>query len=85
MEKRYFDLKTPDLGDSDKIEQIIFDPQLGMIKREIHFGIIDYFTTFTLRKKIEEKLKGIVQDDPSAVRPSLYASRFIDCAKSVFE
>ena len=66
------------ISETDVIEQIIFDPQLGMIKREIHFGIIDYITTFTLRKKIEEKIKGVIQDDPSAVRPKLYSSRFID-------
>ena len=66
------------ISETDVIEQIIFDPQLGMIKREIHFGIIDYITTFTLRKQIEEKIKGVIQDDPSAVRPPLYANRFID-------
>lgn len=73
------------IGETDVIEQVIFDPQLGMIKREIHFGIIDYITTFTLMKKIEEKIKGVIQDDPSAVRPAVYAGRFLDCAKSVFE
>jgi hypothetical protein len=74
-----------DISDTDVIEQVIFDPQLGMIKREIHFGIIDYITTFTLMKKIEEKIKGVIQDDPSAVRPQVYAGRFMDCAKSAFE
>lgn len=73
------------ISDTDVIEQVIFDPQLGMIKREIHFGIIDYITTFTLMKKIEEKIKGVIQDDPSAVRPHVYAQRFTDCAKSAFE
>lgn len=73
------------ISDTDVIEQVIFDPKLGMIKREIHFGIIDYITNFTLMKKIEEKIKGVIQDDPSAVRPPVYASRFIDCAKSAFE
>lgn len=73
------------ISDKDVIEQVIFDPKLGMIKREIHFGIIDYITNFTLMKKIEEKIKGVIQDDPSAVRPPVYATRFIDCAKSAFE
>lgn len=53
------------ISDTDVIEQVIFDPQLGMIKREIHFGIIDYITTFSLMKKIEEKIKGVIQDDQS--------------------
>lgn len=57
------------LGHKDVIEQFIFDPQLGMIKREIHFGIIDYITTFNLMKKIEEKIKISYQDEPSAVNP----------------
>ena len=26
------------------IEQVVFDPQHGIVKREIHFGIIDYLT-----------------------------------------
>ena len=28
----------------DTIEQVVFDPNLGIVKREIHFGIIDYLT-----------------------------------------
>ena len=28
----------------DVIEQVVFDPQLGIVKREIHYGIIDYLT-----------------------------------------
>ena len=71
--------------DTDVLEQIIFDPQLGMIKREIHFGIIDFITTYSLMKKIEGMIKGVVQDDPSACKPPVYAGRFMDCAKSVFE
>lgn len=59
------DVPWQNISNTDVIEQIIFDPKLGMIKREIHFGIIDYITTFTLRKKIEEKIKGVTQDDPS--------------------
>ena len=32
------------LSRRDVIEQLIFDPQLGIVKREIHYGIIDYLT-----------------------------------------
>lgn len=28
----------------DVIEQVVFDPVLGIVKREIHYGIIDYLT-----------------------------------------
>jgi hypothetical protein len=28
----------------DVIEQLVFDPHHGVVKREIHFGIIDYVT-----------------------------------------
>ena len=74
-----------DITDNDVIEQVIFDPQLGMVKREIHFGIIDYCTTYSLMKKIEMKIKGVSQDNTSISKSPIYASRFIDCAKSVFE
>ena len=30
------------------IEQVIFDPVHGIVKREIHFGIIDYLTVRSL-------------------------------------
>lgn len=72
------------LGHKDVIEQFIFDPQLGMIKREIHFGIIDYITTFNLMKKIEERIKLSYQDEPSAVNPQIYAGRFQECIKRIF-
>jgi hypothetical protein len=32
------------LAPREVIEQVIFDPQNGIVKREIHFGIIDYLT-----------------------------------------
>lgn len=69
----------------EKIEQLIFHPQLGMVKREIHFGIIDYTTTFGLKKRLEEKLKMMFQKQPSAVNPDAYATRFLDFAKSIFK
>lgn len=69
----------------EKIEQLIFDPQLGMVKREIHFGVIDYITTFNLRKRIEEKLKRAFQKQPSAVNPDVYSTRFLDLAKNIFK
>ena len=69
----------------EKIEQLIFDPQLGMVKREIHFGIIDYTTTFGLKKRLEEKLKMMFQKQPSAVNPDAYSKRFLDFAKSIFK
>ena len=36
--------KMVKLSQKDVIEQIIFDPHLGIVKREIHYGIIDYLT-----------------------------------------
>lgn len=69
----------------EKIEQLIFDPQLGMVKREIHFGIIDYITTYGLKRRIEEKLKVMFQKAPSAVKPDIYATRFMDFANSIFK
>ena len=72
------------LGHKEIIEQFIFDPQLGMIKREIHFGIIDYITTFNLMKKIEEKIKISYQEEPSSVHPQIYANRFQECIKRIF-
>ncbi|CAI2376364.1 unnamed protein product [Moneuplotes crassus] len=86
-EEREDSLNTPwkKISDTEVIEQVIFDPQLGMVKREIHFGIIDYITTFTFMKKVEEKIKSLIQDNPSAVRPNVYAHRFTDCVKSAFE
>ena len=32
------------MAEREVIEQIVFDPQYGVVKREIHFGIIDYLT-----------------------------------------
>lgn len=49
----------------DTIEQVVFDPQLGIVKREIHYGIIDYLTVcsyihhnFTIDLPHEEKTRG---------------------------
>ena len=72
------------LGHREPIEQIIFDPQLGMIKREIHFAIIDYITTFNFKKKIEEKIKTSYMEEPSSVNPQVYATRFQECIKRIF-
>jgi len=36
------------LSRRDVIEQLIFDPQLGIVKREIHYGIIDYLTVINI-------------------------------------
>jgi hypothetical protein len=36
------------LAPREVIEQVIFDPQHGIVKREIHFGIIDYLTVSCL-------------------------------------
>lgn len=35
------------LTQREVIEQVIFDPQHGIVKREVHFGIIDYLTVST--------------------------------------
>ena len=71
--------------DNDSIEQVIFDPQLGMVKREIHFGIIDYCSTYSLMKRIEMKMKGSNQDKITILKSPIYANRFLECAKTVFE
>lgn len=36
------------LTQREVIEQVIFDPQHGIVKREVHFGIIDYLTVSPL-------------------------------------
>jgi len=69
----------------EKIEQIIFDPQLGMIKREIYFGIIDYVTTFNLKKRIEEKLRIMLNAQPTSVDPDMYAARFLEFTRNIFK
>jgi hypothetical protein len=69
----------------EKIEQLIFDPKLGMVKREVHFGIIDYLTTFSFKKRLEEKLKKLFQNQPSAVNPNLYSERFLDFSRNIFK
>ena len=45
-------------------------------KKFIYFGIIDYITTFNMKKQIEVKFKSVMEDNPSAVRPENYARRF---------
>ncbi|CDW83708.1 phosphatidylinositol-4-phosphate 5-kinase [Stylonychia lemnae] len=37
----------------DVIEQVVFDPQLGIVKREIHYGIIDYLTVSQIMKQYD--------------------------------
>lgn len=43
-----------------------------------YFGLIDILQVWTLRKKLEGKLKGVIftQEQLSSVNPSLYSSRF---------
>lgn len=72
--------KLQNVQHGDFIEQIIFDPQLGIVKREIHYGIIDCLTTYALKKQFEEKTGYF-----NSVRPEIYAERFINTMKKVFQ
>ena len=52
------------LSERDVIEQVVFDPNLGIVKREIHFGIIDYltvksFSLYILDVPNEKEIRGI--------------------------
>jgi len=73
------------IQEREKIEQILFEPQLGIVKREVHFGIIDYFQTYTLKKKLESTLKGAIAKNPSSVKPEVYADRFVKTMQKVFQ
>ncbi len=72
----------------DVIEQIIFDPQHGIVKREVHFGIIDYLTSYPMKKRLDELHHLNHPNAPvgtSAVRPSVYSERFLATMKKIFE
>lgn len=56
--------------------QLAQDEQGVPYKRYIYFGIIDYITTFNMKKQIEVKFKSVMEDNPSAVKPADYAKRF---------
>ncbi|CDW74551.1 phosphatidylinositol-4-phosphate 5-kinase [Stylonychia lemnae] len=67
----------------DVIEQFIFDPQLGIVKREIHYGIIDYLTTYQMKKRYDE-INGIFHQ-ANTVRPTIYGERFVKTMKKIFQ
>jgi hypothetical protein len=71
------------------IEQIVFDPQHGIVKREIHFGIIDYLTSYPMKKRLDELHHLNYPNSPigagAAVRPSVYSERFLATMRKVFE
>ena len=71
--------------DNDLIEQMIFESQLDMVKREMHFGIIDYCSTYSLMKRIEMKIKGFDQYKITTLKSPIYANRSLECVKTVFE
>eukprot|EP00347_Sterkiella_histriomuscorum_P012367 403368858 len=89
------------LSKRDVIEQVIFDPQLGIVKREIHYGIIDYLTVSLLQTIYFLMLMNNLQTYPmkrrldelmhqnsreiTAVRPNMYGERFLKTMKKVFQ
>ena len=76
------------LAPRDVIEQIIFDPQHGIVKREVHFGIIDYLTSYPMKKRLDELHHLNHPNAPvgtSAVRPSVYSECFLATMKKIFE
>ncbi len=75
------------LAPRDYIEQIIFDPHHGIVKREIHFGIIDYLTSFPMKKRLDElnQLNGVNVSANQAVRPAVYKERFLTTMRKIFE
>ena len=58
------------LAPRDHIEQVVFDPNLGIMKREIYFGIIDYVMTYNMKKRLDELLHA--GRTSTAVRPAEY-------------
>lgn len=75
------------LAPRDVIEQIIFDPHHGIVKREIHFGIIDYMTSYPMKKRLDElnHLNGNNSSANQAVRPAVYKERFLTTMRKIFE
>ena len=76
------------LAPREVIEQIVFDPQHGIVKREIHFGIIDYLTSYPMKKRLDELYHLSHPNAPattSAVRPAVYSERFLATMKKIFE
>ena len=76
------------LAQREVIEQIIFDPQHGIVKREIHFGIIDYLTSYPMKRRLDELYQLNHPNAPvsgAAVRPAVYSERFLATMKKIFE
>lgn len=46
--------------------------------RYVYFGVIDYITTYNLKKQLEVQVKSVLEHNPSAVKPPTYAQRFTD-------
>ena len=81
-------LQMNNMAPRDVIEQIIFDPQHGIVKREIHFGIIDYLTTYPMKKRLDELHHLNHPNVPLgsiAVRPAVYSERFLASMRKIFE
>lgn len=76
------------LAQREVIEQIIFDPLHGIVKREIHFGIIDYLTSYPMKKRLDELYHLNHPNAPNvqnAVRPPVYSERFLTTMRKIFE
>ena len=57
------------------------------MKREIHFGIIDYLTSYPMKKRLDElnQLNGVFNVTNQAVRPAVYKERFLTTMRKIFE
>ena len=74
-----------DWEDKEKIEQLIFDPRLGMVKREIYFGVVNYTTTFNLKQSIDKRLRKSFQERLSLLHPEIYSNRLLEFADYIFK
>ena len=61
------------------------DEHLGVVRRDIYYGIIDYITEYDFGKAIETSFKKTHQKDPSAINSAAYSDRFIKMVKTVFK
>ena len=68
-----------------QFRETIKDKHLGVVRREIYYGIIDYITEFDVAKVIESSFKKTHQKNPSAINPTAYAGRFINMVQTVFK
>lgn len=55
-----------------------------MVKREIHFGIIDYVTTYQVKRQFDE-MGAFLGKESMTVRPAVYSERFLKTMRKIFQ